>query len=60
MELSWARGLRPAGNGAAALGHGGRDNGAPGLRPHYGPHNYAAFVIDRDGYEIEADISDPA
>jgi catechol 2,3-dioxygenase-like lactoylglutathione lyase family enzyme len=39
---------------ARALAHGGRDNGAPGLRPHYGPAYYAAFVIDPDGYEIEA------
>jgi catechol 2,3-dioxygenase-like lactoylglutathione lyase family enzyme len=38
----------------AALGHGGRDNGAPGLRAHYGPHYYAAFVIDPDGHNIEA------
>jgi catechol 2,3-dioxygenase-like lactoylglutathione lyase family enzyme len=39
---------------AAALAHGGTDNGPPGLRPHYGPTYYAAFVIDPDGYEIEA------
>jgi catechol 2,3-dioxygenase-like lactoylglutathione lyase family enzyme len=39
---------------AAALAHGGRDNGPPGLRPHYGPTYYAAFVIDPDGYETEA------
>jgi catechol 2,3-dioxygenase-like lactoylglutathione lyase family enzyme len=39
---------------AAALGTGGIDNGAPGLRPHYGPTYYAAFVIDPDGYPIEA------
>lgn len=37
-----------------ALRHGGRDNGAPGLRAHYGPHYYAAFVIDPDGHAIEA------
>ncbi len=42
----------------AALGHGGRDNGAPGLRPQYGPSYYAAFVIDPDGYRIEAVIND--
>lgn len=41
----------------AALAHGGRDNGAPGLRAHYGPHYYAAFVFDPDGYAIEAVIS---
>jgi catechol 2,3-dioxygenase-like lactoylglutathione lyase family enzyme len=39
---------------AAALGAGGRDNGAPGLRADYGPDYYAAFVIDPDGYRIEA------
>lgn len=38
----------------AALDHGGSDNGAPGLRPHYGPNYYAAFVVDPDGYFIEA------
>ena len=38
----------------AALAHGGSDNGAPGLRPHYGPDYYAAFVFDPDGYRIEA------
>ncbi len=40
----------------AALAHGGIDNGAPGLRPHYGPHYYAAFVLDPDGHRIEAVI----
>jgi catechol 2,3-dioxygenase-like lactoylglutathione lyase family enzyme len=39
---------------AAALAAGGRDNGAPGPRPDYGPNYYAAFVIDPDGYRIEA------
>jgi catechol 2,3-dioxygenase-like lactoylglutathione lyase family enzyme len=39
---------------AAALRTGGRDNGPPGLRPGYGPHYYAAFVIDPDGYRLEA------
>lgn len=39
---------------AAALSCGGRDNGAPGLRPEYDPDYYAAFVIDPDGYRIEA------
>jgi catechol 2,3-dioxygenase-like lactoylglutathione lyase family enzyme len=38
----------------AALGAGGRDNGAPGLRPHYHHAYYAAFVIDPDGHRIEA------
>ena len=39
---------------AAALRSGGQDNGAPGLRPIYGPDYYAAFIIDPDGYHIEA------
>jgi catechol 2,3-dioxygenase-like lactoylglutathione lyase family enzyme len=37
-----------------ALAAGGRDNGAPGLRPHYHPDYYGAFVIDRDGNNVEA------
>jgi hypothetical protein len=39
---------------AAALRSGGQDNGAPGLRPIYGPDYYAAFIIDPDGYRIGA------
>lgn len=39
---------------AAALAAGGRDNGPPGLRPHYHADYYAAFVIDPDGYRLEA------
>jgi catechol 2,3-dioxygenase-like lactoylglutathione lyase family enzyme len=38
----------------AALAAGGTDNGAPGLRPHYHPNYYAAFVHDPDGHNIEA------
>jgi catechol 2,3-dioxygenase-like lactoylglutathione lyase family enzyme len=38
----------------AALRAGGRDNGAPGLRPHYHPNYYGGFVIDLDGHNIEA------
>ena len=45
---------------AAALAAGGRDNGAPGLRPDYGSDYYAAFVIDPDGYRIEAHCAAPA
>ena len=37
-----------------ALRAGATDNGRPGLRPQYGPTYYAAFVIDPDGYPIEA------
>jgi catechol 2,3-dioxygenase-like lactoylglutathione lyase family enzyme len=43
----------------AALAHGGTDNGAPGLREHYGPDYYAAFVIDPEGCRIEAVINAP-
>lgn len=39
---------------SAALDAGGRDNGAPGLRPHYHANYYAAFVLDPDGHNIEA------
>lgn len=38
----------------AALAAGGRDNGPPGLRPHYHANYYAAFVIAPDGHNIEA------
>ncbi len=38
----------------AALAAGGRDNGAPGLRPHYHPNYYGAFVLDPDGNNVEA------
>jgi catechol 2,3-dioxygenase-like lactoylglutathione lyase family enzyme len=39
---------------AAALAAGGKDNGPPGLRPHYRPTYYGAFVIDPDGHNLEA------
>jgi catechol 2,3-dioxygenase-like lactoylglutathione lyase family enzyme len=39
---------------AAALAAGGKDIGKPGLRPDYGSSYYAAFVVDPDGYRIEA------
>ncbi|WP_454831362.1 VOC family protein [Pseudoxanthomonas wuyuanensis] len=39
---------------AAAIATGAQDNGAPGLRPHYHPNYYGAFVIDPDGHNIEA------
>jgi catechol 2,3-dioxygenase-like lactoylglutathione lyase family enzyme len=38
----------------AALAAGGKDNGPPGLRPHYHPGYYAAFVLDPDGNNVEA------
>lgn len=39
---------------AAALANGGTDNGGAGLHPEYGSDYFAAFVIDPDGYRIEA------
>jgi catechol 2,3-dioxygenase-like lactoylglutathione lyase family enzyme len=39
---------------AAGLQAGGRDNGAPGPRPDYGPAYFAAFLIDPDGNNVEA------
>ena len=39
---------------AAALDHGGTDNGPPGLRPNYDANYYGAFVRDPDGHNIEA------
>jgi catechol 2,3-dioxygenase-like lactoylglutathione lyase family enzyme len=38
----------------AAMAAGGVDNGPPGLRPHYHPSYYGAFVLDPDGHNIEA------
>jgi catechol 2,3-dioxygenase-like lactoylglutathione lyase family enzyme len=45
---------------AAALAAGGRDNGPPGLRPHYHASYYGAFVLDPDGNNIEAVCHTPA
>ena len=45
---------------AAALAAGGQDHGAPGLRPHYHPDYYGAFVLDPDGNNIEAVCHAPA
>jgi catechol 2,3-dioxygenase-like lactoylglutathione lyase family enzyme len=39
---------------AAALEQGGMDEGKPGLRPHYGPNYYAAYVRDPDGNKLQA------
>jgi catechol 2,3-dioxygenase-like lactoylglutathione lyase family enzyme len=44
----------------AAIAAGGRDNGAPGLRPHYHRNYYGAFVLDPDGHNIEAVCHEPA
>jgi catechol 2,3-dioxygenase-like lactoylglutathione lyase family enzyme len=43
----------------AALAAGGKDNGAPGLRPQYHANYYAAFVIAPDGHNIEAVCQKP-
>lgn len=44
----------------AAMAAGATDNGPPGLRPHYHPNYYAAFVIDPDGHHLEAVCHLPA
>ena len=44
----------------AAIAAGAIDNGAPGLRPHYHPNYYGAFVLDPDGHNIEAVCHAPA
>ena len=44
----------------AALVAGGKDNGAPGLRAHYHPNYYGAFILDPDGHNIEAVCHKPA
>ena len=44
----------------AALAAGGKDNGAPGLRPHYHADYYGAFVIGPDGHNVEVVCHNPA
>jgi catechol 2,3-dioxygenase-like lactoylglutathione lyase family enzyme len=44
----------------AAIAAGGKDNGPPGLRPHYHANYYGAFVLDPDGHNIEAVCHTPA
>ena len=44
----------------AALAAGGRDNGAPGPRPHYHQDYYGAFVLDPDGHNIEVVCHEPS
>jgi catechol 2,3-dioxygenase-like lactoylglutathione lyase family enzyme len=44
----------------AALAAGAKDNGAPGLRPHYHANYYGAFVLDPDGHNVEAVCHKPA
>jgi catechol 2,3-dioxygenase-like lactoylglutathione lyase family enzyme len=62
FHVAFAASSRPAVDRfyEAALQSGGRDNGPPGLCPEYGANCYAAFVIDPDGYRIEAVINKPA
>jgi len=38
----------------AAMAAGAKDNGAPGLRPHYHENYYGAFILDQDGHNMEA------
>jgi catechol 2,3-dioxygenase-like lactoylglutathione lyase family enzyme len=45
---------------AAALAAGATDNGPPGIRERYSPRYYAAFVLDPDGYNVEAVFHEPA
>jgi catechol 2,3-dioxygenase-like lactoylglutathione lyase family enzyme len=45
---------------AAAIAAGGKDNGAPGVRAHYHPNYYGAFVLDTDGHNIEAVCHKPS
>jgi catechol 2,3-dioxygenase-like lactoylglutathione lyase family enzyme len=56
LHFCFSAGSREAVDGfhEAGLAAGGQDNGAPGLRPDYGPRYYASFVIDPDGYRLEA------
>ena len=42
-----------------AIAAGGKDNGRPGIRPHYHPDYYGAFVLDPDGHNIEAVCHSP-
>jgi catechol 2,3-dioxygenase-like lactoylglutathione lyase family enzyme len=44
---------------AQGLANGGTDNGPPGVRPDYSEFYYAAFVIDPDGYRLEAYFKRP-
>jgi catechol 2,3-dioxygenase-like lactoylglutathione lyase family enzyme len=44
---------------AAAIAQGGTDDGTPGIRAHYHPNYYAAYVLDLDGYKLEAVCHNP-
>ncbi len=43
-----------------AMENGAKDNGPPGIRAHYHPNYYGAFVIDPDGHNLEAVCHTPA
>jgi len=62
LHVAFAAGTREAvvAFHSAAVAAGGKDNGPPGLREHYGPDYYAAFVIDPEGYRLEAVCNRPA
>jgi catechol 2,3-dioxygenase-like lactoylglutathione lyase family enzyme len=61
-HIAFAAPDRPTVDGfyKAAMAAGAKDNGAPGLRPHYHENYYAAFVIDPDGNRLEAVCHKPA
>ena len=59
LAFTAANRLQVAAFHRAALEAGGRDNGAPGLRPHYHANYYAAFVIGPDGHNIEVVCHEP-
>lgn len=61
QHVAFAAGSRAAVDAfhAAGLAAGGRDNGAPGLRVHYHPNYYGAFVDDPTGHHVEAVIHTP-
>jgi catechol 2,3-dioxygenase-like lactoylglutathione lyase family enzyme len=54
-HIALAAAGRPAVDAAYAAGleHGGRDNGAPALRPHYHRNYYSAYLLDPDDYRVE-------
>ena len=62
FHLAFAADNRPAVDAfyQQAIAFGAKDDGKPGLRSHYHPNYYAAFVIDPDGYRIEAVCHQPA
>jgi catechol 2,3-dioxygenase-like lactoylglutathione lyase family enzyme len=62
VHIAFAAADRPTVDGfhAAALAAGARDNGGPGVREIYHPHYYGAFVLDPDGYNVEAVHHGPA